>query len=75
MSFGLNMFDTGNPAHWLVGIVVLGVVCLLLRAFFSSEARERPRRERNHRRVVSKAKRPTISLAVKTEETKDEPRR
>jgi hypothetical protein len=66
------MFDTGNPLHWLIGIVVLAAVVLLWRAFYSPEGRERRRRERSHRRVISKVRRPMVSLAVKTDKSKKE---
>jgi len=66
------MFDIENPVHWLVAVLALTAVGLLLLVFFNPEARERRRRERNHRRVVSKAKRPTVSLAVKTGTEKKE---
>ncbi len=66
------MFDTQNPFHWLVGIVVFAVVVLLWRAFYSPEGRERRRRERSQRRVISKVRRPMVSLAVKTDKSKND---
>lgn len=74
-SCALNMFDIGNPVHWLIGVTVLAAFAFLLRSYFSPESRERRRRMRNHGRVVSKAQRPMVSLAVRTEKTKDERRR
>jgi hypothetical protein len=65
------MFDLTNPIVWLAG-GALGVASfLLLRGPFSTEARERRRRDRSHRRVVSKSKRPTVKFAVRTDHSKE----
>jgi hypothetical protein len=69
------MFDIGKPVHWLIAVVALAALVFLLRGYFSPDARERRRRERSHRRVISKARRPMVRLAVKTEKAKDERRR
>lgn len=69
------MFVIGNPFHWLIGVTVFAAFAFLLHGYFSPESRERRRRARNHGRVISKARRPMVSLAVKTEKTKDERRR
>lgn len=45
--------------------IVAGV--MVVRVFFNREARERRRRQRSHGRVVSRAVRPMVSLAVDTE--------
>lgn len=60
------MFDIRNPIHWLAGVAVLVCLALLARGFFSAEERERRRRNRSHGRVISKVRRPMVSLAVKT---------
>ena len=66
------MFDTGNPVLWLIVLVLAGAAFFLLRGHFSAEARERRRRERSHRPVVSTANRPMVKLAVETEKPKDD---
>lgn len=58
------MFDTGNPVLWLVGIIVLAAVFFLARGLFSAEERERRRRERSRRPVISRKKGPAVRLAV-----------
>jgi len=60
------MFDFKNPAVWLIALVVCIAVVVLLRAYFSSEQRDRRRRERNHGRIICKTRRPMVSLAVQT---------
>ena len=60
------MFDFANPIVWLISLVLFAAVVVLLRGYFAPEARERRRRKRSHGRVVSKAARPMVSLAVKT---------
>jgi hypothetical protein len=65
------MFAIADPVLWLIAIIALAAVFLLLR-HFSTEARERRRRERSHGRVGSTAKRPIVSLAVETEKPKDD---
>ena len=50
-----------------ITVSVLAALSLLLRSYFSPEARERRRRDRNHGRIVSKARRPMVVLAVTTE--------
>jgi hypothetical protein len=64
------MIDFGNPVVWLAGGALVGAILLLLRNRVSAEARERRRRERSHQRVVSKSKRPTVKLAVRTERSR-----
>ena len=66
------MFDIANPVLWLIGFIVLAAVFLLLRGHFSAEARERRRRERSHKPVVSTAHRPMVRLAVETEKPEDD---
>jgi hypothetical protein len=61
------MNDFKHPLVWLTGGALLGALWLLWRPRFTPEARERRRRERSHRRVVSKGKRPTVKFAVRTD--------
>jgi Na+/H+ antiporter NhaD/arsenite permease-like protein len=58
------MFDTGNPVLWVISSIVLVAFFFLMRGFFSAEARERRRRERSHRSVISQKKGPAVRLAV-----------
>ncbi len=58
------MLDIGNPGVWLIGIIAVASVLFLLRGYFTAEAREQRRRERSHRRVVSRKQGPTVRLAV-----------
>jgi hypothetical protein len=61
---GLTMLDIRNPILWLIGVIALGVVLFLVRGHFSAEARERRRREKSHRPVISRKQGPTVRLAV-----------
>ncbi len=65
------MFGALNPLIWLPGLAVLAVVLLLLRSQFSAEARLRRRRRKNYGQTVSKAKGPSIKLAVEAEKPKE----
>ena len=58
------MLDIRNPLFWLVFVVVLIVALSLARREFGREARERRRREKSHRPVVSRKQGPTVKLAV-----------
>jgi hypothetical protein len=69
------MFDITNPAFWIISIIMLVAAFWLLRGFFSAEARERRRRERSHRPVVSTAHRPMVRLAVDADKAKAERKR
>ena len=60
------MLDLANPIVWIVTLILFAVAIVLLRAWFGPVVREKRRRRRNHGRVVSKAVRPMVSLAVKT---------
>lgn len=51
---------------WLAAAVVgFAAWQLVLRRFFSNDARERRRRRRNYGRTVSDRERPTVKLAAK----------
>ncbi len=65
------MVDWENPLWWLLGFLALGILFVFLRAHFGAEARESRRRRRSHGRVVSRARQPSIKLAVKSGKAKD----
>jgi hypothetical protein len=65
------MLDPQNPVVWLIGIIAFAVAFFLLRSHFTVEARERRRRAKSHRPVVSRRQGPTVRLAVDV----DKPRR
>lgn len=65
------MFGELSPTVWLLGGVLFAVVLLLLRSYFSAEARLRRRRRKNYGPTISKGKGPTVKLAVKAENLKD----
>ena len=69
------MFDIATPVLWLIGIIALAAAFLLLRGYFSAEARERRRRERSHRPVISTANRPMVRLAVDADKAESERKR
>jgi hypothetical protein len=58
------MFNIGNPVLWIIGVPVLGVLLFLLHGHFSAETRERRRRGKSHRPVISRKQGPTVRLAV-----------
>jgi hypothetical protein len=60
----LTMLDIRNPLFWLLGVVVLVAILSLVRSHFGAEAKERQRREKSHRPVVSRKQGPTVKLAV-----------
>jgi len=60
------MPDLANPVLWIVVLAVFAASYAVFRVYFSPAAVERRRRRRSHGRVVSKAGRPMIGLAVKT---------
>jgi hypothetical protein len=59
----MNVAD--NMALWIVGLVIAGLVAHFVAHRLSSEARERRRCRRNHRKVVSRAKRPIVMLSAR----------
>ena len=69
------MSNTTHSVFWIISALVLVAAFLLLRGFFSAEARERRRRERSHRPVVSTANRPMVKLAVDADKAKAERKR
>jgi hypothetical protein len=64
------MSSTEKLVLLLLGGVVVAAMLWLFRGRFSAEARERRRRRRSYGRVVSRAKRPMVKLAVNTDESK-----
>jgi hypothetical protein len=66
----LTMLDAGNPVVWLIGIFAFAVAFFLLRGHFTAEARVRRRREKSHRRVISRKHGPTVRLAVDVDKPK-----
>ncbi len=67
--------DIGSAILWVIGVLGLGVVFVWLRGHFNAETRERRRRERSHRRVISRKQGPTVKLAVNAGKPKDERKR
>ena len=55
---------------WLIGIAALAGLWILARAYFSPDARAGRRREKSHRRVVSRKHGPTVRLAVDVDKPK-----
>jgi hypothetical protein len=64
------MFDVGDPLLLLGCVVALGILLFLLRGRFSAESRERRRREKSHRPVVSRKRGPTVKLAADVDKPK-----
>jgi hypothetical protein len=56
---------TESLFFWMVGATALVLVGGALTGQFSPEARTRRRRERNHRRVISRVRRPAVMLNVR----------
>jgi len=69
------MLDAGNPVVWLIGIIAVAIVVFLMRGHFTAEARERRRRAKSHRRVVSRKQGPTVRLAVDVDKPKRDRKR
>jgi hypothetical protein len=69
------MLDARNPVVWLISVIVLTFAFLLMRGHFTAEARERRRREKSHRRVVSRKQGPTVRLAVDVDKPKRDRKR
>ncbi len=56
-------FDIGTIS-WVVGLVLLGLVVQMSFGYLAPEVRER-RRRRNHRKVISRARRPVVMLSAR----------
>lgn len=50
---------------WIVGLVIAGLLASIATHHFTPEARERRRCRRNHRKVVTRARRPMVMLSAK----------
>ena len=50
---------------WIAGLAVAGLAAYVISYHLSPEARERRRCRRNHRKVVSRARRPQVTLSAK----------
>ena len=50
---------------WIGGLAVVGLIAYVISYHLSPEARERRRCRRNHRKVVSRARRPQVTLSAK----------
>jgi hypothetical protein len=59
------MFRDLSPSLWFFGLAAFTVLVLLLRGALNSEARLQRRRRKNYGRTVSRAKGPTVKLAVR----------
>jgi hypothetical protein len=55
----------GDMVFWIVGLVVVGLAAHFVVHHFSADVRERRRCRRNHRKVVSRAKRPVVMLSAR----------
>jgi hypothetical protein len=59
----MNVAD--NMTVWIVGLLCAGLLAHFISNQFAPEARERRRCRRNHRKVISRAKRPVVMLSAK----------
>ena len=69
------MFDIGNSILWIIGVPALAVLLFLLRGHFSAETRDRRRRGKSHRPVISRKQGPTVKLAVNAGKPKGDRKR
>jgi beta-lactamase regulating signal transducer with metallopeptidase domain len=69
------MLGISNSILWLIGVLALGIVLFLVRGHFTAEARERRRREKSHRRLISRKQGPTVQLAVDVDKPKRDRKR
>lgn len=61
------MSISGDMIFWVAGLGAAGLMAHFVTHAFSAEARERRRCRRNHRKVISRAKRPVVMLNAKVE--------
>jgi hypothetical protein len=64
------MPNLDNPLLYLIGAIALGLLLFSVRGRFSAETRERRRRDKSHRPVISRKQGPTVKLAVKVDKPK-----
>jgi hypothetical protein len=50
---------------WIVGLTIVSLAAYVISYHLSPEARERRRCRRNHRKVVSRVRRPRVMLNAK----------
>ena len=58
------MLGINHSILWLIGITSTAIVVISLSSHFSAETRERRRRDRSNRPVISRKQGPTVRLAV-----------
>jgi hypothetical protein len=68
------MHSIEHSLVWLVSIAALVALAVLVRGYFSAEARKRRRREKSNRPLVSSKRGPTIRLAVKASKPERNPK-
>lgn len=66
----VTLLNAGNPVLWFIGIIALALAFFWLRGRFTVEARERRRREKSQRPVISRKPGPTVRLAVEVDKPK-----
>ena len=58
----MNIGD--NMVYLILGLVVTAIIAQMASGHFAPEVRER-RRRRNHRKVISRARRPIVMLSAR----------
>jgi hypothetical protein len=59
----MNIAD--NIVFWIVGLVIVGLLAHFAAHYLTPESRERRRCRRNHRKVITRARRPIVMLNAK----------
>ena len=60
-----------HPIMWIAaGVSCTLIVVVVLKHYFSEEARIERRRRKSNARLISKARRPTVKFSVKTDDEK-----
>jgi hypothetical protein len=54
---------------WVGGLAIVGLAAYVIHYHLSPEARERRRCRRNHRKVISRVRRPQVMLNAKVPRT------
>lgn len=60
-----------NLPYWIGGLVALGFLAHGLTDWFSPAARLRRKRERNHRRLMTRSRHPSVMLNVQTRKNRE----
>ena len=55
-----------NMTFWIVGLTVVCLTAYFAAHVFAPDVRERRRCRRNHRKVITRARRPMVMLSVRT---------